>query len=194
MIDDIVRNYRTATGRGVATLQICGDSPFTRALAKRCDGWEIPCAFVEDTDPGYPVVIDREIKPGAHAGDDIDDREWTACSEGIIAMLCRINVGGMFAVVIGRGKAVRGVAEWLEKHGATVCVCHSKTEFAIMQGVVTIADIVVNAANVRFIYPKRNAFVVDVAGTLGNRANYGKSDVGKLTTAILAYRASHWEG
>lgn len=183
IIDEIVEEYHSKLGACRSTLQICGDSPFTRALAKRCREWGVPYAMVEDTDPGYPVVVDYEVHPGEHAGHSIDDAyTLSACAEGILRLCEREPFGVAWKVVtiVGRGNAVKGLAAALLDADATVCVCHRKTTFTKKLSLVGICDIAV--------------FTSDGIEVHNGRSAYNNSDIGRLTTAILSYRASIWEG
>lgn len=181
IIDEIVEEYHAKLGACRSTLQICGDSPFTRALAKRCREWGVPYAMVEDTDPGYPVVVDYEVNPGAHAGRSIDDEDkLSACAEGILRLCERFGVAGKVVTIVGRGHAVKGLAASLLAADATVCVCHMKTHFTNKLFLVGICDIAV--------------FTIDGIDVQNGRSAYNNSDIGRITTAILAYRASIWEG
>lgn len=181
IIDEIVEEYHAKLGACRSTLQICGDSPFTRALAKRCREWGVPYAMVEDTDPGYPVVVDYEVHPGAHAGHSIDDAyTLSACAEGILRLCERFGVAGKVVTITGRGHAVKGLAAVLLAEDATVCVCHSKTEPGAAEWFEEMADILV--------------YAVGCVNVFNEATLYNNSDIGRLTTAILAYRASIWEG
>ena len=181
IIDEIVEEYHAKLGACRSTLQICGDSPFTRALAKRCREWGVPYAMVEDTDPGYPVVVDYEVKPGAHAGHSIDDAYTiSACAEGILRLCERFGVAGKVVTIVGRGHAVKGLSAALLAADATVCVCHSKTPDTKKFCLVGLCDIAV--------------VTKDGAEVCNGLSVYNNSDIGRLTTAILAYRASIWEG
>ena len=183
IIDEIVEEYHAKLGACRSTLQICGDSPFTRALAKRCREWGVPYAMVEDTDPGYPVVVDYEVKPGAHAGHSIDDAyTLSACAEGILRLCERIGVAGKVVTIVGRRHAVKGLAAALLAADATVCVCHSKTEPGVAEWFEEMADVIVDSSASDGINIFKTGEVFSNAG------------IGRLTTAILAYRASIWEG
>ena len=183
IIDEIVEEYHKKLGPCRATLQICGNSPFTRALMRRCCDWGVPFAVVNDTDWCYPVVVDYEVEPGAHAGHDIDDSydyALPACAVGILRLCERLGVSGKVVTIIGRGRAVKGLAEALLADDATVCVCHSKTPEEWIGWLYGRSDIVVDASDGVVVCTDQLAF--------------GNDLIGHLTTAILAYRASLFEG
>lgn len=181
IIEEIVEEYHEKLGPYTATLQICGNSPFTRALMRRCRDWGVSFAHVDETDWCYPVVVDREAKPGAHPGVDIDTGgELSACAEGILRLCEHMGVAGKSVAVIGRGLAVKGLASALIERDATVSICHSKTPEEWIGWLYGRSDIVVDASDGVVVCTDQLAF--------------GNDLIGHLTTAILAYRASLFEG
>lgn len=180
----------------VGTLQICGGSQFTRALARRCEAWNIPYAFVDETDSGYPVVVDTEVKGGNHAGDDIDrGYPMSACAEAIATYLPPRMIYGRQICIIGRGKAVQGLRDHLESIGGTVIVCHSKTSPHLLYDIAVKSSIVVNAAPSAWkdIRVSDSAFAIDVTGEAEKLVSgINAPGIGLLTCAILARRASEW--
>lgn len=193
MIATLVEKYKAAMGSSGATLQICGNSSFTKALERQCKNFGINYAKVEDTDPGYPIVVDRETNPGAHAGYDVDTVEYPACAEAISSVCEALSVEGKVVCLIGRGKAVAGLRTALERQGATVIQCHSKTETFDVLRLVEVSDFVINAAPFGMLTPNEGHPYIFIGITgLYENADITARDIGKLTTAILCYRVSRY--
>lgn len=208
MFEEIVEYYTARTEISKNVLQIVGTSPFTKALERRCNMVGVKCWKVPKPTYGYPVVIDHEISkqmPSEHADIDLhfEKSELSACAEAILKVCDSIGVAGKVVCIVGRGKAVQGLAKKLLAKDATVTVCHSKTNKLLTM--TAVADVLILAApecNLHRIGRESCQYIIDVAGKLGYKARIEQlrakyisaSDIGRITTAILAYRASIWEG
>lgn len=204
IVDKLVEELKPDRVSG-ERLDIIGESQFTKALAKRCREWDVPYHFCESTHGSCPVVYDREWckangkKVFLTAREDIDTgRSLSACAEAIIAILEELtDLRGKNVLIIGRGGAVKGLAEELIDDDATVTVCHSHTKDICDLSLH--ADIVVSAENCQKYIPLcvLDKITVDVSGKRAaskrlDSVYVSASEIGRLTCAILANRAARW--
>lgn len=213
-INDVIKQHTLARFNTSLPVYIYGNSPFTRALKKRCEGFGFKVRentqWGEDWRPGAAVVdteakksvFDTFVKYRIPVNSDIDEcsgdgpHVFSACAWGIMNILREAEaLDGEHICIIGRGHAVNGLAEKLHKHtDATVTVCHSKTKDIITASLP--ARVIVYAAPEmdmwhKFMYKK---LIIDVSGAV--KCKYekceqyiGPEDIGRLTTTILAERA-----
>lgn len=99
---------------------------------------------------------------------------------------------GVHVCMIGRGHAVKGLAERLLLRDATVTVCHSKTRDITWPSLW--ADVIINSAPTMRPIPTADCIVLDVSGGMerwgeSNLLNYfGPRDIGRLNISILLNR------
>lgn len=206
IVDKIVDDTRPVVIRNKIPLQIVGDSPFTRAVMKRCMEWNVPAVFNNSVEPNAPAVVDSEQYDLDHmcpVWQNIDDHcifnDFSACSDAVSMILDAFHVGRKEHVaIIGNGHAVKGLAQHLLNRGCSVCIMNSKTKNI---STMTIGADVVIAATPKLddMVFTNGKLIIDVGDVLQNRANMATnyvsaSDVGKITCAVLAFRASIWKG
>ena len=180
-IDNIVEKYRPKQVEQAIPLEIIGDSAFTRALLRRCTEWNVPYLIRKHPSCEIgPVVVDREVSTDTVLRlRDIDTGIYklSACAESV-ATLCGDTMSGQVVTIVGRGPSVYGLADYMIKEGATVCVCTRFTPQEERDELIRIADILVDT---------RDGVIVKTE----NRV-FSNSEVGRLTCAILANRAVLW--
>ena len=205
MLFELVNEYYGKTIAGKNTLQLIGKSKFISTMYRKCELLNVPTEFVRYPTKGHPAIVDHEVSDiQIPASQDIDGAgEFSAAAEAVYRLIDDVceTISGKSICIIGRGKAVRGLREALEARGATVVQCNSKTRNVLSLSAV--CDIVILAApiNVRNVAIVNKRLIVDLAGKLscpaancGTVNFYSAGEIGRLTTAILAYRASIWEG
>ena len=181
-------------------LYIVGNSPFTRAIKRKADQLGVR-HFTASTIPNVciPTIIDREVYRGEidlYDNQDIDNLchdGLSCCAQAILDTLLEVGVAGKSVTVIGRGHAVKGLAQTLIDHNATVTVAHSQT--GNMYEAMLFANIVVVAAPIHTsgLCSMTGKVIVDVVGKCypkGADTFVSDSDIGKLTTSIVLYRAT----
>lgn len=149
------------------------------------------------------VVVDRETCTTAvthlPAEADVDNlyNPGTSCvAEAAYEFLFdMIALEGKTVTIVGRGHAVRGLAEKLLELNATVTVAHSHTKdlYKAMNG----QDVVVLATPVVPAFPLANELVLDIGGTLPKEmidqlppgCQY-EGKIGLLTNSILLARVA----
>lgn len=116
------------------------DSYFLRAIKNKADKLNIPCQIAYTAAlTVYPVVIDTETAD-LHSDTptwsewDIDsltddsDYKTSSVADACITLIAdTVPLTGLTVTIVGRGHAVKGLAQWLTDHDATVTVAHSKT-------------------------------------------------------------------
>lgn len=179
---------------------VCGVSPFTSALAKKCVRLGVDYTYSDHYIKGYPTVVDVEIAKVPEdltSKDDIDGIKrgrMPAVTEAVLALLRHRGLAGAHIVIVGRGHAVRGLADRLLEEDASVTVCHSKTKY--LYDATTVGDAIVLAtpASARLaVCTLDKNLIVDLGGVLNGRVILDNRYVsgamlGKLTTSILLNR------
>lgn len=186
----------------VPTLCLVGDTeaPFLRALRRKAEklGIDTTAQVLQYC----AAVIDRETwKEGKPKGLlDVDNMDMTAVSEGVWEVLQDSGMKRRDICIVGRGPAVRGLAERLLIADYTVTVCHSKTVFNALAEHLDRAEIVVLGtpelpAGMTFSGAE---LIIDIGGAVDSAfaeacQNYlGPRDIGRLCTSILCNRAARW--
>lgn len=156
---------------------------------------------------GYACVVDKETTkeiPPLTKEDDIDylEHEGTSCvSQAAYELLMEYGVAGKNVTIVGRGHAVKGLAEHLLAEDASVAVTHSKTGEKKLQKLLDAADIAVIATPVLDAQPVNCKLVLDISGvtkasTKAILSACGATyitGIGRLTTAILSERVASSE-
>ena len=99
---------------------------------------------------------------------------------------------GVHVCMIGRGHAVKGLAERLLLRDATVTICHSKTRDITWPSLW--ADVIINSAPVTQPIPTSDAIVLDISGGMERWSDcnvihyFGPRDIGRLNISILLNR------
>lgn len=176
-----------------------GETPFLKAIKKKATNLGIYCTYKDRVDLNTtPTVVDTEVyKELFHliSQQDIDKIQCdgiSCCANAILAFLTNIDIAGKNITILGRGHAVKGLAEELMYcTDATVTVCHSKTRNLYESTL--FADILVVAAPVKpaQVSSLAGKIVIDVSGTFKGFVpeNRYVGNIGKLTTSILLNRA-----
>lgn len=180
-------------------------SPFLRSVNRLAQGVGVDSHILSYVPPllgNTRVVIDHETHPGVTtlpAEADVDNlyNPGTSCvSEAAFEFLFdTVALEGKTVTIVGRGHAVKGLAEKLLGLNATVTVAHSYTKdlYRAMNG----QDVVVLATPVVPAFPLANEMVLDIGGTLPKEmveqlppgCQY-EGRIGKLTNSILLARAA----
>lgn len=181
-------------------LYIVGDSPFTRAIKRKADQLGVSWFADVCTEHSFhKMIVDREVYRGEikmwdeQDVDNLVSRGLSCCAQAILDTLLEIGVSGKAVTIIGRGHAVKGLAQALIDHNATVTVAHSQT--GNMYEAMLFANIVVVAAPIHTsgLCSMTGKVIVDVVGKCypkGAETFVSASDIGKLTTSIVLYRAT----
>ena len=176
-----------------------GETPFLKAIKKKATNLGIYCTYKDRVDLNTtPTVVDTEVyKELFHliSQQDIDKIQCdgiSCCANAILAFLTNIDIAGKNITILGRGHAVKGLAEELMYcTDATVTVCHSKTRNLYESTL--FADILVVAAPVKpaQVSSLAGKIVIDVSGTFKGFVSKDRyvGNIGKLTTSILLNRA-----
>lgn len=150
--------------------------------------------FVVDRESGCPENWD------GNAAYDLDNLFFPGLS--CTAMACGTildalgSIAGKNVCLIGRGHAVKGLADALVAADATVTICHSKTK-SLLDATYN-ADVIVNAApDTRPLYDitkNVGSVVLDISGSLdrwndsGLLTYIGPRDIGRLNTSLVLNR------
>lgn len=176
-----------------------GETPFLKAIKKKATNLGIYCTYKDRVDLNTtPTVVDTEVyKELFHliSQQDIDKIQCdgiSCCANAILAFLTNVDIAGKNITILGRGHAVKGLAEELMYcTDATVTVCHSKTRNLYESTL--FADILVVAAPVKpaQVSSLAGKIVIDVSGTFKGFVPKDRyvGNIGKLTTSILLNRA-----
>lgn len=181
-------------------------SPFLRsverlALETGFDGVQL-VQYIPRVSYNWRIVVDKETYNGLYdirPEQDIDHicTPGTSCvAEAAFEFLFdTVALEGKTVTIVGRGHAVKGLAEKLLGLNATVTVAHSYTKdlYRAMNG----QDVVVLATPVVPAFPLANEMVLDIGGTLPKEmveqlppgCKY-EGRIGKLTNSILLARAA----
>ena len=175
-----------------------GETPFLKAIKNKATNLGIYCTYKDRVDLNTtPTVVDTEVyKELFHliSQQDIDKIQCdgiSCCANAILAFLTNIDIAGKNITILGRGHAVKGLAEELMYcTDATVTVCHSKTRNLYESTL--FADILVVAAPVKpaQVSSLAGKIVIDVSGTFKGFVPKDRyvGNIGKLTTSILLNR------
>lgn len=148
------------------------------------------------------VVVDREtcdtvVHLPAEADVDNLYNPGTSCvAEATYELLSALmDLDGKTITIVGRGHAVKGLAEKLIESNSTVTIAHSHTKdlYKAMNG----QDVVVLATPVVPAFPLVNELVLDIGGTLPKKmvdqlppgCQY-EGRIGRLTNSILLARVA----
>lgn len=202
--------------RGDLLLLGSPSSPFLQAIQRKADKLGISTRLEEDKQETFAgvsgVVIDRETYgyneqyiPGRYDIDNLFHDGLSCVAEAIYSLLTKADlVAHTHIVLLGRGHAVKGLRDALERDGATVTVCHSGTTPTTLKRVTDGASVLVVATpqSARF-YPSTNILdlVLDLTSDPrgGSSLGYGYremvgcdlfSHIGPLTISILLNRFS----
>ena len=202
-IESLVQEHSVTLGNpNDAALSLVGDdNPYFRAIRKA--GAKAGVLVVDGFRATMPVLVDSPSKQTHVLAEtnDIDHlvTEGMSCvSEATLTLLKTYGLVGRHVVIVGRGHAVKGLANALLEENATVTVCHSHTRYLslLMQD----ADMVVVAAPIKNRFrPRYASVIVDVAGAFANHEEMLKEEceytrhIGKLTVAVLLERVARWK-
>lgn len=176
-----------------------GETPFLKAIKKKAANLGVYCVYKDRVDLNVtPTVVDTETYKEKFTlidQQDIDKIQHdgiSCCANAILAFLTNIDIASKNIAILGRGHAVKGLAEELMRcTDATVTVCHSKT-FNLYESTL-FAHILVVAAPVKpaQVSSLAGKIVIDVSGTFKGFVPEDRyvGNIGKLTTSILLNRA-----
>ena len=208
-VDWLVEKLDRETGeKGSAqTLQMFGseDSRYLNAVENRARKLGLKVAREARAPIWYPygpVVADREtvkrfpdVDFGLYDLDCVQYGVLSCTAEAVGVLLKELKMDRPHVGIIGRGHAVKGLAEGLLEDDATVTVCHSRTRR--LAEIAGIADVEVNSApeipDTEFIFD-RCCTLVDISGGLsrykhsGELTYIGPGEVGRLNVSILLNR------
>lgn len=188
------------------------DSRYLKGLAAKAKKLGAAVRWFDCLPPNvcsFPYIIDMEHY--THGGTltapdrmiyDLDstfhgNHESSCTAQACLAVLGALTcTEGINICIIGRGHAVKGLADELLRRNATVTVCHSKTKDLLPH--TYLADVIINAAPdthpLSDITKGRGCVVLDVSGSLkawdgSNIMTYiGAQDIGRLNTSIALNR------
>lgn len=201
VIDTLTREIDKDTRRllpvsGKLLLLGSKDSVFLKSIKKKADAFGIYYDHTFRFIPPYTgAVVDTESCPlGIRLSPDVDiDRSFSdgmsSVSKAILALLLSTDlVSGKDITIVGRGHAVKGLAQALIDNNATVTVAHSKTRNlakAIVERDVVIYATPTLTAPVPYC---SNELVIDL-GNVIPRPDFLScpyvNRIGKLTVSIL---------
>lgn len=200
-----LKNVRAKVDKPSLLLIGSHSSPFLRSVNRLAEQVGIDSHILSYLPPllgNTRVVIDRETYAGVvplHPEYDVDNlyNPGMSCvAEAAYELLFdSVALEGKTVTIVGRGHAVKGLAEKLIALNATVTVAHSYTKdlYRAMNG----QDVVVLATPVVPAFPLANEMVLDIGGTLPKEmveqlppgCQY-EGRIGKLTNSILLARAA----
>jgi len=215
IVDTLVRDTDRWTGqilgnRAGTPLLLYGqkDSRYLKGVAAKAKGFGLAVRWFDCPPPilpGVPYVVDQESFPcgdypvtPVSRGFDLDcgDTPGMSCTAEAVSRIIKALAGEHPHVcIIGRGHAVKGLAEDLLRQDCTVTVCHSKTRN--LQCASYYADIIVNSApGAEFGYGVCGPgnLILDLGGGLSRWEHsslvtyIGPRDIGRLNTSILLNR------
>lgn len=167
-----------------------------RKLGLLCE----PYAYQLNNDLQIFCVFDRETSElawyeGAYYDLDClwNPNDPSCTAEACLWILEELNATeGAHVCIIGRGHAVKGLAERLLLRDATVTVCHSKTRDFTWPSLW--ADVIINSAPTMRPIPTADCIVLDVSGEMERWSDcnlihyFGPRDIGRLNISILLNR------
>lgn len=203
---------RSSVARVEYPLTLVGspDSYFLRAIKSKADKLSIPCQISDTaTLTIYPVVIDTEtsdLRSDTPTWSEWDIDSLTVGSEykmSSVAEACAtliadtVPLAGLTVTIVGRGHAVKGLAQWLIDHDATVTVAHSKTTDLTSE--CANRDVVIYATPrlTQYIPYDTRTLVIDLGNCVPRPAFFCcpyTNRIGALTTSILLNRVVQKEG
>lgn len=180
-------------------------SPFLRSVNRLAQGVGVDSHILSYVPPllgNTRVVIDHETYPGLTtlpAEADVDNlyNPGTSCvSEAAFELLFNtVALEGKTVTIVGRGHAVKGLAQKLIDLNATVTICHSHTPNLYRE--MYDRDVVILATPTITEMPWASELVLDIGGALPSKwrrelpQNCQYEDrIGKLTNAILLARVA----
>ena len=124
------------------------NSAFLKAVRRKAIKRGIPCEITMNYKPLVFYVCDWETFPDCDklpVGVNLDYPQ-PAVVQSVLELLDEehFNLEGKNVLVIGKGRATRGLPEELLSRGATVTVAHSKT--VGFSKLILVSDIIINAA------------------------------------------------
>ena len=194
---------------GKRTLQLFGaqDSPYLKAVFSKAAAMGVNVRWSSEAPGIYsagPVVYDREtVQPKEplipFGDDDLDGMQCgrSSCTAQAVGLIIeRLRPRNPHVCIVGRGHAVKGLAEDLLKKDCTVTICHSKTRNLVDSA--HPADVVVNCAPgdpfLDYVTLGNCNLLLDISGgmnkcDLGNHIDYvGLREIGRVNTSILMSR------
>lgn len=187
------------------------ESRYLKGIAGKAKKFWVPVRWFDCRPPltffEGPIIIDREsnedafeevfIPYGEHDLDCIQHEGMSCTAEACMYILRALRaMEGKHVCIIGRGHAVKEMAEHLLARDATVMVCHSKTRDLL--SCTYWADVIVNGAPgtqpLSDVTRSRNSVVLDISGSLSAWENsnimtyIGPRDIGRLNTSLVLNR------
>lgn len=172
------------------------DNPFFRSIRKTAK--EAGVDVHDEFHATMPVLLDAKSdkKYVLTENNDIDHlvTDGLSCvAEATLELLKTYGLSGKHVVIVGRGHAVKWLANALLAEDSTVTVCHRKTRF--ITSIMRDADMLVVAApvNERF-RPRYTSVIVDISNAFAEHEEQLKDvceytrHIGKLTVAVLLSR------
>lgn len=211
VIDQLVAEMDEETRRlgSASTLHMIGApiSRYMKGVVGRASKLGLRAMLVHpEVDVDGFCVYDTETTktaPCVHPWYDLDalkSGEMSCTAEAISLILCQQYglLRGKHVCVVGRGHAVKGLADFLLMNDCTVTICHSHTKN--LRSASAFADILVLAASVSEESPLLSPMqdlIVDASGTRENLAEeirkcgmtyVSAQDIGRLNISILLNR------
>lgn len=175
------------------------DSVFLKAISRKAQKLGVPyehtCRF---TTPYQGVVVDTEtcsdyLRLPVDADIDHSFSEgFSSVSQGVLSLLLAADlVSRKDITIVGRGHAVKGLAQALIDNNATVTVAHSKTE-SLLQATLN-RDVVIYATPTisQDISYNTKALVIDLGNSVPHPDRLSCeyiNRIGNLTTSIILNR------
>lgn len=181
-------------------LMLMGDvdrSPFLRSIIRKAEQLGIECVVTTTNQFSNPVIVDRETCDVDYVISELDVdhlfHDGMSCvAEAILLLLGELDlIAGKDITIVGRGHAVKGLAQELIDSDATVTVAHSQTKSLLhaTKG----KDVVIYATPEidTIIGYDTNNLVIDLSGCI-RHAEWFYCDyldsIGKLTVSVLLNR------
>lgn len=174
------------------------DSLFLKSIKRKADSLGVPCDFGKIIPSYTGVVADKESSGSVRfpimSDVDVDCLKSPGMSSAARAVLYLLMeqkmVSGKTITIVGRGHAVKGLAQALIEENATVTVAHSKTPD--LYRATEDKDVVIYATPILTQYPCFNTrdLVIDLGNcfTENDRESF-KCDfvgnIGRLTVSVL---------
>lgn len=180
------------------------ESVFLKAVKRKADLLGIDCDLTQYPCPPYKaVVVDRENVPSdikVAAEVDIDhsySQGMSSVSQATLALLLALDlVHAKEITIVGRGHAVKDLAQHLIDNDATVTVAHSKTP--ILYGATTGKDVVIYATpTITGAVPyNTHDLVIDLGNSVPHPDRFNcpyVNRIGQLTVSVLLNRFARKE-
>lgn len=186
------------------------ESRYLKGIAGKAKKFWVPVRWFDCPPPLYPdhpFIADTESIPEEYCVcipedktldlDCIGQSGLSCTAEACMYILRALNaMEGKHVCIIGRGHAVKHLANRLLYRNATVMVCHSKTRDLL--SCTYWADVIVNGAPgtqpLSDVTRSRNSVVLDISGSLSSWENsnimtyIGPRDIGRLNTSLVLNR------